>query len=294
MTAMVRLAASSVVELHRRHAARQIVVQVKQSGGALLVRRKMHDRLRILKKDVGVLLGMVEVEETEGQIALFVAHFVGQAVRGGQPQPAGILRQKNCHPRDEQGARQLLDDGVEQRLQIGFGAQAAAEFDQRPAVVVAMAVESAIDPALNAALERIEDGSRDQNGSDQAPLAHRLRHGVVNHDRNERDDAEVSADDKTRGQHVGHAALEDQVRVHQPVADDGPGEGERQKYQRKAGQIGEQLRRIQVQQIRNRVKERERQNREQRSARDPLQLLAQQRRGRRGCSCAGTAARPAT
>ena len=56
-------------------------------------------------------------------------------------------------------------------------------------------------------------------------------------------------------------------------------ERERQKHQREAGEIGKQLRRIQLQQVRNRVKEREGQHREQRSARDPLQLLAQQRRG---------------
>src|ERR1700735_331989 len=125
----------------------------------------MHDGLRILEKDVGVLLGMVEPEKSEGQIALFVADFIWQAVRGGEVQPAGILRQKNRHPRDEQRARQLLDDGVKQRLEVGLGTQAAAEFDQRPAVVVTMAVECAVHPALNAALERIEDGSRDQNGS---------------------------------------------------------------------------------------------------------------------------------
>ena len=112
----------------------------------------------------------------------------------------------------------------------------------------------------------------------QAPLAHCSRHGVVHHDGNERDDAEIAAQNQRRSQRVRHAALEDQVRVHQPVAHDGPCEGERQKHQREAGEIGQQVRRIELQQVRNRVKERERQNREQRSARDPLQLLTQQRR----------------
>ena len=62
----------AIVQLHRRHAAGQIVVQVEQSGGALLVRRKMHDGLRVLEKDVRVVLGMVEAEEAERQIALLV------------------------------------------------------------------------------------------------------------------------------------------------------------------------------------------------------------------------------
>ena len=101
--------------------------------------------------------------------------------------------------------------------------ESAAELDQGLAVVVAMAVEGAIHPALNAALERIEDRRRDQNGQHQRPLAHRLRHRVVDQDGDERDDAEVAADNQRRGQRIRHAALEDQVRVHQPVADDGPG-----------------------------------------------------------------------
>ena len=53
--------------------------------------------------------------------------------------------------------------------EVGFGAEAAAEFDQGLAVVVAMAVEGAIDPALNAALEGIEDGGRDEDGDAPGP-----------------------------------------------------------------------------------------------------------------------------
>jgi hypothetical protein len=101
----------------------------------------------------------------------------------------------------------------------------------------------------------------------------------MNHFGDERNDAEVSAEDESRGQRVGDAALEDQVGVHQPVADDGPGERERQKHQRKAGQIGQQLWRIQVEQIGDGVEKREGKNRKQSATRNPLQLLAQQRRG---------------
>ena len=93
-----------------------------------------------------------------------------------------------------------------------------------------------------------------------------------------RSDAEEAPEDEAGGQRVGHAALEDQVGVHQPVADDGPTEGERQKDQREAGQVGEQAGRVQVEEEGNGVKQREGQNGQQRSARDPLQLLAQQRR----------------
>ena len=52
----------------------------------------------------------------------------------------------------------LFDDGVEQCLEIGFRTEAAAKLDEGLAVVVAVTVEGAVDPALNAALEWIEDG----------------------------------------------------------------------------------------------------------------------------------------
>ena len=77
--------------------------------------------------------------------------------------------------------------------EIGLGTEAAAEFDQRLAVVVAMAVKGAVDPALNSALEGVEDGGRDQNGDHQAPLAHGVGQAVVDHQGAERDDAEVGA-----------------------------------------------------------------------------------------------------
>ena len=65
--------------------------------------------------------------------------------------------EKDGDASDEQRAGQLLDDGVEQRIEIGFGTEAAAELDEGMAVVVAMAIECAIDPALNAALEGIKE-----------------------------------------------------------------------------------------------------------------------------------------
>ena len=42
------------------------------------------------------------------------------------------------------------------------------------------------------------------------------------------DDAEVDADQGGGGKRIGDAALEDEVDVHQAVADDGPAEGERE------------------------------------------------------------------
>ena len=173
----------------------------------------------------------------------------------------------------------MLHDGMQQRLQVGLGAEPAAELDQGLAVIVAMAVKGAIDPGLEPALERLEGGRCANEGNGKAPLAGPFRQAVMDPEGNENDGAEVAAENHARGQRVSHAALEDQVRVHQAVAHNGPGERERQKHQRQASEIGQQVRRIELQQVRNRVKEREWQHREQRSPRDPFQLLAQQRRG---------------
>jgi hypothetical protein len=83
----------------------------------------------------------------------------------------------------------------------------------------------------------------------------------VNHHGDQRDHAEVDAEQQAGGQRVGHAALEDQVGVHQPVADDGPTERERQEDQAKGRQIRQpprdQPRNGQVKQEGNGVEQRE-------------------------------------
>ena len=80
MTAKVRLAVT-VVKLHRGDTARQIVVQVEQGSGTLLILGKMKSLLRVLKKDMRVVSGLVEVEETESEFVLRGAHLFGQSVR---------------------------------------------------------------------------------------------------------------------------------------------------------------------------------------------------------------------
>ena len=72
------------------------------------------------------------------------------------------------------------------------------------------------------------------------PQIPRLRRQAAVHDLGrDRDDAEVKADQQRRRQRVGDAALEDQVDVHQPVADDGPAEGQRQDDQREPREFGQ-------------------------------------------------------
>ena len=140
-----------------------------------------------------------------------------------------------------------------------------------------MPIEGPVHPALNAALERIEYQGRKHDGKHQAGFAHRLRHRVVYPDGDECDSANVAADNQPGRQHVGYAPLENQVRIHQPVANDRPAECEWQKNKRKAGQISQSTVGMQIEQKRNCVEKCERQHRQQRAPRHPLQLLAQQR-----------------
>ncbi len=244
----------------------------------------MQRLLGVLEEDVRVIARLVEVEEAEvegggaGEV-LGRGGLGGQAVRGGEAQPSGFVCHEDGDARDQQCVRQAVNDGGEQGVEIGFGTEAAAELDESLAIVVALAVEGAIDPALNAALEGIEDGRRDEDGDDQGPLAH-LAHGLgqagVDDLGDERDDAEVAAEQEAGGEGVGYAALEDQVRVHQAVAHDGPCEGERQKDEREPGQLGEQAGHGHVKEEGNGVEQREGQHRQQSAAGEPLQLLTEQ------------------
>src|SRR5271165_1145251 len=98
-----------------------------------------------------------------------------------------------------------------------------------------MAVEYAVDPALEAALQGVEELRGDEDGDDQAPLADCVGQMGVDLLGDERHDGEIGADQRARRQSVGNAALEDEVGVHEPVADDGPTEGEGEKDEGEPG-----------------------------------------------------------
>ena len=52
-----------------------------------------------------------------------------------------LRRQEHRHPRNQQGLGQPLDNGIDQRAQIGLRVQAAAKVDQRLAIVEVLLVE---------------------------------------------------------------------------------------------------------------------------------------------------------
>ncbi len=77
---------------------------------------------------------------------------------------------------------------------------------------------------------------------------------------------------------VADATLEDQVHVHHAIADDGPAEREREKDHADAGNFGKGIGHGDVGHVGDGRQERKGRNGEQRAAREPLQLLALQRR----------------
>ena len=93
------------------YAAREIVVEVEQGGGALLGRRQMQGLLSVFKEDVGVVFGLVEIQEAERQAVLRGVYLSGEPVGRGQAQTAGILGEEHRNSRHQQRAWEALHNG---------------------------------------------------------------------------------------------------------------------------------------------------------------------------------------
>src|SRR5689334_5436198 len=92
---------------------------------------------------------------------------------------------------------------------------------------------------------------------------------------NHRDGPEIDGNDGGRGKRIDQTALEDDVHVHQAVADDRVAESQRNQRQRKRGSV-HPARRHNPGDERHDEEQEERQASGQRADRDPLELLAQQ------------------
>ena len=93
------------------------------------------------------------------------------------------------------------------------------------------------------------------------------------------DHREINADDGSGGECVREAALENDVHVHQAVADDGVPKAERDERERIHGQFHPR-RRDQAEDVRDDVEECERKTAGEGTGGDPLQLLPQHTAGR--------------
>src|SRR5665213_296995 len=262
-----------------RRPAGEVVVEVEGGGRVALALGQAEDGLRRVEEDVGVGAAAVEVEEVEVEL-LALGGAMREAVRCDQSEVLVLVHlvrvgEEDGDASDEEGLGQALDDGLDEGAEVGLGVETAAELDEGFAVVETLLVEDAIHAALDEALERIEEQAGDDDGGDEAPGAEARELGVYELG-GKGDDAKVEADQGGGRERVGDAALEDEVDVHEAVTDDGPTEGERKQDQRKDGEAREVVGRGGVREERDDVEGGEGQDREQRSAGEPLELLALQ------------------
>ena len=147
-----------------------------------------------------------------------------------------LFRQEERQVLDAQGLAQALPDRRQHPVEVGFGTELAGELHQGPPVIVAVAIEIAVEPLLNPVADGLEQERRDQHDRDQPGIAQVFE--VLLHLVAQREDNSVKrSQNADGGQGVGVAAAEDDIHVHQPVPHDGIGQGERDQGQRKDGHL---------------------------------------------------------
>jgi len=195
--------------------------------------------LGVLEEDVRLAAGSVEVEEAEiekAEVAAVEVEFSGdgvafrrQAVRCGEAIVAvgfGGVGEEDGDFGDKQGM------GSFSTMELRSACRSVSELrrgriQRELCGSRIVAVEDLIYPGLEAAFQRIEQLRGDEDGDDESPFADCFRQVGVDLLGDERDGSEVDADQRAGGEGVGHAALEDEVGIHEPVANDGPAKGQR-------------------------------------------------------------------
>src|SRR5437868_4304624 len=246
---------------HRDHAllhgAGNVVVQIKTADGFLCASVLAEGLVCVVEEQVA----FSDLRPFGGEEAEIELVGPGDAIRLCKMEAARVVGSggEDREARDEESLRKTLDDEVEHLIQIGLGVQVSTECDQGAAIVVALAIEELVEMLLDPILYRIEEQRSDGDGNDQAG-----RPGVGNRllyrGADQGDGPEVHADDGRGRNGVRHAALEDQIDVHQAVTHDGIAEGQRQEDQREHRDLHAGSGRGAMQ-IRDDVEERERRDR---------------------------------
>jgi len=173
---------------------------------------------------------------------------------------------------DRKRLQQAVANRIQHGIQVGFRVQLAGELHQRAAIIVTVAIEVFVEPLLNPVADRLEQEGSHQHHRDQAGVAHILE--VLLHQAAEREhDAVERRQHANRRQRVRIPAPEENIDVHQPVARDGIGQGQRDERQRKDRKphilVGQH-----PQRIGRDVQDRKRQDAAEGPVAQPLQLLA--------------------
>ena len=169
---------------------------------------------------------------------------------------------------------QRLDDAGHEALaethHVEVGVQVAREPDQRPAVVVAIAIEHAVQRVLDRLAHRLRQQHDDRRGEQRHEPVVLVAVGRE-HEAHEAENREV--ENRARGQkrRVREAALDDHLDVPQAVANDGAGERDRHQAERHGRQL-QRERRVGAERPRQRVTERERPDTKHGAPGDPPEL----------------------
>ena len=224
------------------HRARHVIRQVQVGDGA------PHRRRPRSRNGVDLMVGALEeqvrlrqlpVEETQIRIAFrgggeprVGAHRAAQPEDriAGRGEHALFAQEEGQVAHRERGDQPLAGLG-QHRIQIGFRAKLLREFDQRAAVIVAVAVEMAVQLLLNPGADRLEQESADQHHDQRRGVTQVVEVDVGQAAEREHDQVEAGQH-ADGGQRVRVAAAEEDVHVHQPVANDGVGQAQRQQHHR--------------------------------------------------------------
>ncbi len=132
-----------------------------------------------------------------------------------------ILRQEDGEPVDAQGFGKAVGNLLKQAFNVELGGQVAGEFQQGAAVVIALAIKEPVHPLLGIVDDRLKEHRGQNNRHHPGSTAVDGRERRAQEVGGEGDGAEVESHDSRGRQGVRNAPPEDDVDVHQPVADDG-------------------------------------------------------------------------
>src|SRR6185369_119928 len=186
--------------------------------------------------------------------------------------------QENRHTIDQQGSRKSIDHRSQHLVEVGLRAQITSELNERLAEIVTSAVEVPINAVLNPFAKWIKqhsghDDREYETNRTTAGNPQMYNFGYAgNH-------SEVHCGDRSGSEGVDHAALEDQVHIHQPIPEYGVAECQRQKDQRQHRNAHQRIRDRSPEKWDD-IEQAERSNRQDRPSTYPLELLPQDRFGR--------------
>ena len=173
---------------------------------------------------------------------------------------------------DRQRLHQAVCDGLQHVVDAFAGIQFPDEIYQGLAVIVGVAVEMAIQLFLYPVADGLEQEGGDEHHHNQLRTGNILN-ALLDQVADGKDNAVEGCEDDEGGQRVGVAPAEDNVHIHQPVAQNGPRDGEGDEGQRD-DRVVQQRAELEVQDVRNGIQQPERCKAEDHAVPQPLQLLA--------------------